>query len=353
MRLVLFTALAILLAGPPPARGDSVTNEVIVNALGPTAFDQSASVITDALNGYFNVGDDWTLRGGASLTFEGRTPATGAQFGESGDPIALLSAGVDWFANDNLTLGSTFDFSPTSTQYVGVPISVRLVNADAQVRSDTSHVSLGFDASWDTLGFSNLEWSFDLGVNLSHYAVDQSVSQLQTASGANLTPQEFEAQFCAGRAAGCGTRLLRMLHGTPLALDFARLSADVTATLFADTDVSLLGDLYVYAQDPAQVGFPGPAYLGQGVGLPIAPLQFMIRPEVLHRFGDFSAKLWVQAGQYVSGTGQGTAGIGVRLQYRFSKAFRLWVTGSGQRDVDEANNVTHAMTLSAGAGYRW
>ncbi|MGZ6123811.1 MAG: hypothetical protein ACXWLR_02570, partial [Myxococcales bacterium] len=101
------------------------------------------------------------------------------------------------------------------------------------------------------------------------------------------------------------------------------------------------------------IGYFGVASLGQGAGLPIAPLRYLVRPEVLHRFGDFSAKLWLQTGEYVAGTGQSTAAVGLKLQYRFSKAFRAWVTASGQRDVDAADSVSRFGTISTGAGYRW
>ena len=90
-----------------------------------------------------------------------------------------------------------------------------------------------------------------------------------------------------------------------------------------------------------------------GNGVSIAPLHYQIRPEILQRFGDFSAKLWVQAGKYEPGTGQSTAGAGIKLQYKFSKAFKMWVTGGGQRDVDEYSNATNSGSFGLGASYRF
>src|SRR5205085_7319885 len=89
----------------------------------------------------------------------------------------------------------------------------------------------------------------------------------------------------------------------PVTLDSERFSANVSATLFTDTDVTLSGDYYVYQQNPAQVGFFTLVAAGRGAGVPIAPLRYEVRPEVVHRFGDLSARLWVQAGEYVPGTG--------------------------------------------------
>src|SRR2546426_5238154 len=69
--------------------------------------------------------------------------------------------------------------------------------------------------------------------------------------------------------------------------------------------------------------------------------------------GDFSARLWVEAGEYVAGTGDSTAGIGTRFQYRFTKAFRAWLTLAGQRDVDSGGHVTRSGSVAAGARLRW
>ena len=139
----------------------------------------------------------------------------------------------------------------------------------------------------------------------------------------------------------------------PVTLDSERLSANVSATLFTDTDVTLSGDYYVYQQNPAQVGFFTLVAAARGAGVPIAPLRYEVRPEVVHRFGDLSARLWVQAGEYVPGTGQSTAGAGLKLQYKFTRAFRSWVTLSGQRDVDQSDQITRAGSVAAGAAYRW
>ena len=60
-----------------------------------------------------------------------------------------------------------------------------------------------------------------------------------------------------------------------------------------------------------------------------------------------------EAGEYFAGTGGNTAGIGTRFQYRFTKAFRAWLTLGGQRDVDSGGHVTRSGSVAAGAGFRW
>ena len=155
------------------------------------------------------------------------------------------------------------------------------------------------------------------------------------------TVRQETVSYCQAhpRIKNCGQALLTALQATPVTLDSERLSANVTATLFTDTDVTLSGDYYLYEQDPTQVAFFTLVAAGRGAGVPIAPLRYEVRPEVVHRFGDLSARLWFEAGEYVTGTGQSTAGVGLKLQYKFTKTFRSWVILSGQRDVDPGDLV--------------
>src|SRR2546425_78511 len=230
--------------------------------------------------------------------------------------------------------------------------------ADALVRSQTSQAGGTFNVSWETTGNSALEWSYGAGVEYSHYDVDQNVSRVRLADGTTVTSatlRQDTTAYCQAHPLirNCGQALLTALRATPVTLDSERLSANLTATVFTNTDVTLSGDYYVYEQNPAQVGFFTLVAAGRAAGVPIAPLRYQVRPEVVERFGDFSAKLWVEAGQYVAGTGQGTAGAGLKLQYKFTKTFRSWAEVSGQRDVDQSDQISRSAAFAAGAAYRW
>jgi hypothetical protein len=228
---------------------------------------------------------------------------------------------------------------------------------DALVRSAASELGAGFDVTWDSNGQSNLEWAVDAGMSYTHYDIDQSIPLVRigstTVTSATLRQQTVAYCQAHPRVKNCGQALLAALRATPMQQDFERLSASTTATVFQDTDLILGGDYYVYQQDPAQVSYYGLAAAGRGSGLPIAPLQFVVRPEVAHRFGDFSARLWVQAGRFVPGTGHSTAAIGSKLQYKLNRAWRIWLSASGERDVDQSDAVTRSGTLALGSGYRW
>jgi hypothetical protein len=252
-RAVALTILAVAAA----ARADSITNQIVVSSSHATEANPRSTVFTDFLSASFNVGEDWTLGAGASLTLQGRTAAaTRSQFGESSGAVTFFTAAADWSATDNLTLGANFEISPKSTQFAGTTIPVVLpqpigsATADAQVRSETSEFAAGIDVSWDSLGRSDLEWSFNTGVQFTHYDINQSIPRAR-AKGSALTEAEIQqgtTNYCAAnpqRRTYC-QELLGTVSGVPTPLEYERLSAGATATLYRDTDASLLGDLYLY-----------------------------------------------------------------------------------------------------------
>ena len=343
----------VLLSIATPVLAHGVSNEIIVNSAQSSQSASRAGVFTDSLFGSYALDEDWTILASASVTLLGGTDtANSAGFDHSDSPLTRFSAGAERSIADRWTIGLTFDVSPASTQFSVA--SVPGTGALGEIRSEVSQFGAGVDVYWDSFGTSDLEWSFGGGIDFSHSSIVESIPRVVTASGQPLTPAQFAQQYCASRprARNCARILLDALSGTQRTLDFERLSGGVTATLFRDTELSLIGDYYVYNQDPDVLDYRT-ATLAGGAGFPIAPLQFLVRPEILHRFGDLSARLWFEAGSYVPGTGQSTTGLGLRLQYKLSKAFRAWVSGAGRRDVDDLGFAIQSVTVSAGVGYRW
>ena len=361
----IWTAL-IILGFSLAAGANSVSNQVIVTSAQSTQASPRAAVFTNMLNGSMDLNDEWTVSAGANLTLAGSTAsADRAQFTRSG-AVAIFNLGLDWMMSENWMAGATLELSPSSTQFAGSATTIpdpcdalnRVVSADAELRSQTAQFGAGLDAVWDTAGRSNLEWSLTGGVSLSHYAIEQSIPRVQTNTGCVASAETMRTlltTYCVShpRVAGCSAGFRQALNGAPVNFDFERFSAGATATLFLDTDLTVLGDAYVYNQDPTEVGFAGVAFLGRDMGLPIAPLRYVVRPEVGHRFGDLTVKLWAQVGEYVPGTGGSTTALGGRVQYRFSSALKVWVALSGQRDVDANDNPIRSGSVAAGVGYRW
>ena len=71
------------------------------------------------------------------------------------------------------------------------------------------------------------------------------------------------------------------------------------------------------------------------------------------RLGAFSVRLNGTVCGYVEGTGGGTYGGGAKLQYKFSRAFRLWVTLSARHDVDSSGSDSVSRSGSLGASLRF
>jgi hypothetical protein len=369
---------ALLVAGG--ARASSVSDELSMSNTQSSDTTPRTGNVSNSLNASFNLGEQWSLSAGAMLTVQGRTPsAERGQFGSSGNVVSLFSLGLDFEANDHWTFGVDFDLSPRSTQFAGTTVLLTdtspppprgtgrpctLPNpdpgcgvGDANLRSETSQLAGALNIGYDTAGESDLEWMFDAGATFTHLDTRQNVAAVRTPTG-TATAQQVR-DYCQSASGKCSRALQAALRGQDQPLDWERFSLSATATMWKDTDLTLTGDYYVYNQDPAQVGYFSIILPGRGTGqaggngVLIAPLHYRVLSEILHRFGDFSAKLWAQTGRYSPGTGQSTAGAGLRLQYKFSKAFRAWIAASGQRDVDDQGSATNAGTITVGAGYRF
>ena len=342
MRLAGF-ASALLVAAA--ANASSVSDQVTVGSTQATPQSPRAASVSNLLRASFDLGESWIFTADAQITAEEAAPGpsgTPIPFQERGGLVTDFSASVDWEATDNWTLGASIGFSPRSTTTTVGPVTVidpstgRPANADGLIRVTNESAYAELLAGYDTAGDSNLEWSFSGAVSLNRFETFQRLEAAQLDRGRLIAVNEV-------RASG--------------ELRSARLSGGATATLFADTDLGLDADYYAYADDPRTLGYSsvgGAIRSGAvGAGIPIAPLRYLLRPEVTHRFGNFSVKLWAQAGRYMPGTGQGTAGAGLKAQYRFTRWFRMWAGVGGQRDVDPSGQATLTVAFSLGAGYRF
>ena len=358
MRYRLFLAVALAAAG---ARASNVSDQLSVNSTQATATNPRSGNVSDNLAATFDLSEKWSLNAGATLTAEGATPAASAgQFGTSGSVLTMFSAGLDWDATDNWSFGLDLDVSPQSTQQVGADISVltatgQTISGQALIQSQTSEFDGGLDVTYDTAGESDLEWLFNAGVSGTHLATDQLITRAHIGT---LSFAQLKA-LCASQPKRKVCEALGT--ATAVTLDSEKFSLAATATAWRDTDLTLSGDVYHYEQDPKSVLYPSLTAMHLGMGMPIAPLKYLARAEVLHRFGDFSAKLWVQGGEYEAGTADSTKAIGAKLQYKFTRTFKMWLSASGQSDLgapdaatpNQPGQVSKSSTIAMGAQYRF
>jgi len=352
--VVIRLALGAALLAAPAVRASSVTDEISVSGTQSTPQNPRAGSLSDLVTASVDVGESWTANASARITFESPTPApSGASFPDRGGTVTDFSGGADWDATDNWTFGLTVDLSPQGTIGSDARLSVQGRPTDVLLEATTSIASLELLAGYDTASSSDVEWLFTGAVSLSRIATNQRVAAARYADdGSSASLSDLRAR-CVPLRSGCRT-LVPAIDGFSGVLRSARLSAGALATVLSDTDVGVNLDYYAYLDDPADAGVFTIATAGRfGAGAPIAPLRFLLRPEVTHRFGAFSVKGWAQVGRYVAEAGQGTAALGAKAQYRFSRSFRMWVSASGQRDEDPSGAVSRTGVLALGAGYRF
>jgi hypothetical protein len=347
-------AAALFLAGA--ARASSVRDEITVGGAQSTPQNPRAGNFSNLFAASVDVGDDWTASGTAQVTLEEPTPApAGSGFADSGGTVTDFSLGVDWDATDNWTFGLTLDVSPESAIATDAQFPVRTAQgfeqADALLRARSSNVWGEVSVTYDTAGTSDLEWTFTGALALSRFETQQRVEQARVG-GTTLTPAELRT-LCSASNSGCRA-YVPAIDGFSDELRSARITAGALATIKNDTDVGLNVDYYRYFDDPASVGVYSIAAVGRfGAGAPIAPLRYLIRPDVTHRAGALSFRVWVQAGEYAANVGQSTAGLGMKVQYKLTRALRMWIAAIGQRDVGIDGDVSRSGWLSLGAAYRF
>jgi hypothetical protein len=344
------------------ARATGISDEAGINTTQSTPQNPRAGNFSDAIDVTGEVTEGLQLSAGALVTVEGATPApAGSAFGNRGGVVGKFSAGLEYQANEKWSFGISGNVSPQSTQRSGTQLNVTSASgttsaANALLQANSSSGSAGLTAAYDSAGESALEWSIDGGVTLAHFDTDQRIVALQNANG-NVETSAAVVRYCQTHP--CSAALRRVIGPQPAAtLDSGELSLTGTATIVRDTDLSVSGDYYAYKEDASQVGYfsvgsAGRVQMAGGAGVPIAPLRYLVKPAVAQRFGDFSVRAWVQAGRYVQGGGQTTRGAGVKLQYKLTRAFKMWVTATAQRDVDSEGAISKSFGATFGAGYKF
>ena len=337
----------------PKAGGDKkqkrgeISDELVAGSAQPTPENPRQSQLANALRGSIYLSDSFTLNAGATLTIEGGAPPPqGSPFKASyGGTVAFFTIGADFDPGEHWTFSAHLDGSPSSQQLSSTSLSYQPVKAgafetvDALLHTRSSSIGGGASFGYDTAGDSDFESAFSAGIGLNDLSSDERITQVEGRNGKPVLANDLR-DYCRTNPTKCSKSLRAVLGEQTLSLTQARLNAAFTETLFLDTDLTVSGDYYVYSDDPTKLGFFSVATAGRtnvlgGGGVPIAPLQWALRPEIAHRFGSaFSARLWAQVGQYVEGGGQGTISLGLKLQYKFTRSFRMWLTLSGQRDID-------------------
>ncbi len=343
---------------PKPRSPGSISDEIGTSQPSSSPSNPAGASYLNSLNGVINFGEHWSIDPGFLFTEQlGAPPPAGSNFASSGGHVSLFSLGADWDSGDHWSLGLSSSFSPKSSNLSSTSIQLNQTVWAARLNSDSSNVELGLNAGYDTNGDSNVEWTFVGSVTGGHLDSVQKIDAAENPStGKTRTAAELKAA-CVANPKRCRKALLAALNSQDVVLDSLRTALGATLTLFDSTDITLSGDDYLYRQDPSAVGYFNVAKGGRtvsgGGGVPIAPLRFDGRLELVHRFGPLSIKLWGSVGEYAVEASGLTYSGGAKIQYKFTRAFRLWVTASVQHDIDDTGDDFMSWDAALGAGYRF
>ena len=359
MKPCLLTLVCMAMLLPGVALAHSLSDELGVGTSQASPRNPRTGFIYDRISGVADASDVISLRFDLALTHDDATkPTQGALFGNTGGNIFAAAFGVDWTPSEHVPLAFEIDVSPKSTSSsdaaVTFDVGTTSTNADALLRATSSSIGFLINAGYETAGDSDFESGLNSSFSLTHYSTTQILTEIATGSGP-VDRQQVIAYCTRTQNLGKGCRQLGpALRAQPADLNQFKLSASFTQTIFEHTDLTLGGAYYFYDKDPSQVGYFSIAAIGRSVslgnGVPAAPLQYSIRPDLLQKFGAFSVGIWYQYGQYVPGDGYGHS-AGLKLQYKINKAIKIWASGTWQDDVDAQNNAQISTTVALGGRY--
>jgi hypothetical protein len=355
------TVFCLGLVLPGLVAAHSLSDEIGVGTSQTNPRNPRTGFIYDRISGVADASEVVSFRFDLTLTHDAATkPTQGAQFGDTGGNVLAGALGLDWTPSEHWPLSFEFDFSPSSTDSSDATVTFDVgstsSNADALLRARSSSVGFFLGAGYETAGDSDFESALNTSFSLTHYSTTQILSDVATANGP-VDRRQIIA-YCtrtAGQGVGC-RELGPALRSEAADLNQYRMAVSFTETFVADTDLTFGGAYYLYDKDPSQVGYFSIASIGRSVslgnGVPAAPLRYSIRPDVTHRFGAFSADIWYQYGEYVPGEGYGHS-AGLKLQYKITKAVKIWASGTWQDDIDVQNASQVSTTVALGARYRF
>ncbi len=351
-RLVLRLAFGFAALTPGRAAASSVSNEVGGQATQTTPSNPRAGDVADLFKANIDVGESFVLRPAIGYTYEfGTAVPTGGFFKGTAASIFALSVGLDWEANDALTLSVDALFSPSSSQSADTVFTLTgpaggIEQRDGLLQTMASSYGADFFADYlignplaDALAFA-----VDGDVGWLALNVDQALEKLENEMGTAASSVSRIRAFCNATKVSAEVRQCQALapllsSGTDTLHEF-RLAAGGTVTVGGEIDVGLHGAFYLYNKDPSEFGYYSSLTSGRtdlhnlslGNGVPLAPYRFTLRPDVTRRVGPVSLTLWYQFALYASDLGTSQV-FGARLQWAIGQWWKVWLTGNVQVDL--------------------
>ena len=351
-------ALALCLAGSSAraVEGGGIADDFATNAQAKTRDNPRNGSVSDTLSGVLEVTESLALNLAVAGTYSLPTRAVAdTAFGTRGGAVWTIAPGLDWDMTEHFSLSLSLSISPRSTLLADSTVAITrpggaATDVDVLLSSRTTSQAFNLLAAYDTAGDSRAETSVALSVGGLFFETTQSVIAARLPDGSVISAADLAAQCPA-----CSrqfTAAARRAGGPDAFLGQFSLAASVVETLFHDTDLGLGFTYYLYTRDPTEVGYFSLTTVGQtgvsfGSGVPLAPVQWSLRPEVAQRFGRFSIRLTYLHQQYVDGEGQGNSLV-LKLQFKFNTSWKAYVIAGLARDRDIEGNNSDSLTLGAG-----
>jgi hypothetical protein len=335
------------------ARADSVAEEIVVGTTVATATSPAMESLGNRIAGTWDPNGRWQLALDVSAT-----RARSTTISALANDAVMTSLSAEHTPNDNWSIRVTAGWSPriTSSSFAaieaeGLPGGM----AQVDVASSSWLTSLGVAASYDTAGTDDFEVVATLNARASYFESVQAITTLRDPTGQTFTTTQMR-DHCAIYT--CSRELRDGLWPRWTQVRQFVVGASVMETAFADTDLGLDFDYYVYDRDPTQAGYFAIAtvdggYLGDGMA--VAPMRFAMTPSIARRFGDISTTATLGYGNYIDDLGYELS-ASVRLQVKFKLADRrlkLYGSASSSWDVPPDYAASQALSLAIGGQYSW
>lgn len=311
----------------------------------------------------------WTLLGDVELRKDETFLSLGYLGARTRSDTALshqLSAGVDHALSEHWLLSGVVNVGLPKTSLTPLAPERPLLDLPAlSARTGYHSVGTQLAAAYDSAGFSDVEYGFDVGLGLTRYGLRRELST-RRAERTEVLYRREEPLFLVRPSLGGRLLLhedwelglrggLSLYSGDPLSagqFTLEELQEVMRRYTSAAEGRTLQREFFQRRIRELALDLAGRMLdVNALTGFPSAPVRFDLKPSVTYHF---STKVRGQLSyafiRYVSGQGY-THVLGTRWTWRPAKPFRLWASLSLQSDHPEEESPARSGLVTVGTEY--
>jgi hypothetical protein len=356
-RIFVSSLAAAWLAGlvAAPAIAGTVSDQFSAGAAPTNQEAPRTGFFSDRLIGTNELSENVGITYDATVTHDSGAPAVGSGFPDRGGTVFRFGLGTDWQFSSHWALlaravGSLPSVSLTAATVPFDTAAGIATTVDAEVRVHSWSAGGEVGVEYDSLELLKTQLIATLTVGATDYDSTQRLRRLRQVNGTVVTLAQLQ-QRC--RQKGCSAQIRSLLRRDQFAVVQSYGAADLTAAGHW-LEGGLAGTVYLYSQDPSDLGFFGVAAFGRGAVMgdatTFAPLRWSARAHTLLRAGRWRVGLTGELDGYVAGLGTSVVET-LKPSFDLTRSLRLWLVAALQHDWDEQG---YAGTTAWGAiGLRW